>query len=257
MKTLAIAGKGGTGKSTLAALAIRWLKEKKGGSILAVDADSNVNLNDLLGVPLKETVGAIREEMRARVSGLPGGMSKQQFLEYKVQTTLVEGPDFDLIAMGRPEGPGCYCYANNLLQEILGTLAANYEYVVIDNEAGMEHLSRRTSQAIDRLLVVSDATARGVATAGRISRLLAELETRVGRKHLILNRVSGPLSAAVEAAVREEALALLGTIPEDEALLKMDQQGIPVYSVPGESPAFRSVGRMMEKLDLWSREAEV
>lgn len=250
MKTLAIAGKGGTGKSTIAALAIRWLKEKGCGSILAVDADSNVNLNDLLGVPLKETVGAIREEMRSRTSGLPGGMTKQQFLEYKIQTTLVEGPGFDLIAMGRPEGPGCYCYANNLLQDILGTLSANYEYVVIDNEAGMEHLSRRTSQAIDCLLVISDATVRGIAAAGRISRLLSELETRVNRKHLVLNRVSGPLSRPVETAVREETFALLEMIPEDGSLLSMDQQGIPVYSVSAASPALASVGRMMDKLNL-------
>jgi CO dehydrogenase maturation factor len=250
MKTIAIAGKGGTGKSTLAALAIRWLKEKKGGSLLAVDADSNVNLNDLLGVPLKETVGAIREEMRTRISGLPGGMTKQQFLEYKIQTSLVEGPGFDLIAMGRPEGPGCYCYANNLLQDILRTLSSNYDYVVIDNEAGMEHLSRRTSQAIGDLLIVSDATTRGVATAGKISRLLAELETRIDRKHLVLNRVAGPLSDAVEAAIREEKFSLLETIPEDETLLKMDQQGIPIFSVSADSPAYRSVGRLMDRLDL-------
>jgi CO dehydrogenase maturation factor len=250
MKTIAIAGKGGTGKSTLAALVIRWLSETKDGSILAVDADSNVNLNDLLGVPIKETVGAIREEMRSRISSLPGAMTKQQFLEYKIQTSLVEGRDFDLIAMGRPEGPGCYCYANNLLQDILRTLSANYDYVVIDNEAGMEHLSRRTSQAIDYLLIVSDATARGIATAGRISRLLGELETRVGRKYLVLNRVSGQLSGAVEAAISGETFTLLETIPEDEALLKMDQQGIPAYTVSAGSPACRSVGRMMDGLEL-------
>lgn len=250
MKTLAIAGKGGMGKSTLAALAVRWLKENKGQSILAVDADSNVNLNDLLGVPLKETVGAIREEMRSRITGLPGGMTKQQFLEYKIQTTLVEGPGFDLIAMGRPEGPGCYCYANNLLQEILRTLSSNYDYVVIDNEAGMEHLSRRTSQAIDYLLIVSDATARGIGTAGKISRLLSELETRVGRKYLVLNRVSGPLSVPVEAAIREETFTLLETIPEDGQLLEMDRQGIPVYSISAGSPAYRSVGRMMDRLNI-------
>jgi CO dehydrogenase maturation factor len=250
MKTIAIAGKGGTGKSTLAALLVRRLSESRAGSVLAVDADSNVNLNDLLGVPLKETVGAIREEMRARVSQLPGGMTKQQFLEYKIQTSLVEGPDFDLLAMGRPEGPGCYCYANNLLQDILRTLSANYDYIVIDNEAGMEHLSRRTSQAIDHLLIVSDATTRGIATAGKISRLLGELEARVGRKHLVLNRVAGPLFDSVEAAIRKENFTLLETVPEDETLLKMDQQGIPVYSVSADSPAYRSVGRMMERLDL-------
>jgi CO dehydrogenase maturation factor len=250
MKTIAIAGKGGTGKSTLAALIIRWLSEKKSRSILAVDADSNVNLNDLLGVPLKETIGAIREEMRTRISDLPGGMTKQQFLEYKIQTSLVEGPDFDLIAMGRPEGPGCYCYANNLLQDILRTLAGNYDFVVIDNEAGMEHLSRRTSQAIDFLLVVSDATTRGIATAGKISRLLRELETRISRRYLVLNRVAGPLSNPVEAAIHEERFALLAAIPEDEVLLKMDREGIPVRSAAGNSPARLAVGKMMESLNL-------
>ena len=241
---------GGTGKSTLAALIIRWLSERKSRSILAVDADSNVNLNDLLGVRLKETIGAIREEMRTRISDLPGGMTKQQFLEYKIQTSLVEGPDFDLIAMGRPEGPGCYCYANNLLQDILRTLAGNYDYVVIDNEAGMEHLSRRTSQVIDYLLVVSDATTRGIATAGKISRLLKELETRIGRRYLVLNRVSGPLPGPVEAAIREENFALLAAIPEDTALLKMDGEGIPIRSMAADSPARLAVGRMMDGLNL-------
>lgn len=249
MKTIAIAGKGGTGKSTLAALIIRWLSERKSRSILAVDADSNVNLNDLLGVRLKETVGAIREEMRIRIADLPGGMTKQQFLEYKVQTSLVEGPDFDLIAMGRPEGPGCYCYANNLLQDILGTLAGNYDYVVIDNEAGMEHLSRRTSQAIDYLLIVSDPTARGISTAGKISRLLRELETRVGRRYLVLNRVSGPLSNPVDTAIREEKFTLLAAIPEDDTLLKIDREGIPVWSVVASSPACLAVDRMMDSLN--------
>lgn len=249
MKTIAIAGKGGTGKSTLAALIIRWLSERKSRSILAVDADSNVNLNDLLGVRLKETVGAIREEMRTRIADLPGGMTKQQFLEYKIQTSLVEGPDFDLIAMGRPEGPGCYCYANNLLQDILRTLAGNYDYVVIDNEAGMEHLSRRTSQAIDYLLIVSDATSRGIATAGKIGRLLRELETRVGRRYLVLNRVAGPLSEPVEATIREEKFALLAAIPEDGTLLKMDREGIPIWSAAASSPAYLAVDRMMDSLD--------
>lgn len=249
MKTIAIAGKGGTGKSTTAALIIRWLSERKSRSILAVDADSNVNLNDLLGVRLKETVGAIREEMRTRIADLPGGMTKQQFLEYKIQTSLVEGPDFDLIAMGRPEGPGCYCYANNLLQDILRTLAGNYDYVVIDNEAGMEHLSRRTSQAIDYLLIISDATARGIATAGKMSRLLRELETRIGRRYLVLNRVAGPVSNTVEAAIREEKFALLATIPEDDTLLEMDREGIPIWSVGASSPACLAIDRMMDSLD--------
>ncbi len=132
MKIIAISGKGGTGKTTIAAFIIRWLSENVSKSILAVDADSNVNLNDLLGVESKDTIGGIREEMKSKVNNLPGGMTKQQFLEYKIQSSLVETPDFDLIAMGRPEGPGCYCYANNLLRDILKSLSESYDFVIID-----------------------------------------------------------------------------------------------------------------------------
>jgi CO dehydrogenase maturation factor len=250
MITLAISGKGGTGKSTISALIIRWLAGTKGGPILAVDADSNVNLNDLLGLPLKETIGAIREEMRAKISNLPGGMTKPQFLEYKIQSSLVETKDFDLIAMGRPEGQGCYCYANNLLQDVLHALASSYQYVVIDNEAGMEHLSRRTRHSIDYLLMVSDPSPRGIATAGRISRLLAELETRVAKRYLILNRAPQPLPPSLQKAIEAERLELLATIPEDHELLKMDREGIPIWSISPGSQAVEAVSQMMMKLDL-------
>ena len=147
--TIAISGKGGTGKTTLAALLVRWLNDHGRRSVLAVDADPNVNLHDLLGVGGGQPIGTIREEMKEKVSALPGGMTKQEFLEYKIHEGLVETENFDLITMGRPEGPGCYCYANSLLRDILKTLSDNYEYVVIDNEADMEHLSRRTAQRIE------------------------------------------------------------------------------------------------------------
>lgn len=250
MKTIAVSGKGGTGKTTLAALIIRWLRENRSKSILAVDADSNVNLNDLLGVPIKDTVGAIREEMRKSVNNIPGGMTKQQFLEYKIQSSLVESSDFDLIAMGRPEGPGCYCYANNLLREILHALGENYEFVVIDNEAGMEHLSRRTTQTIDYLLIVSDPSPRGVRAAGRISNILEELDTRVKNKYLLLNRVQQQPSEAVHSAIEETGLTLLETIPEDPDLLTMDRDGIPVSQTSETFPAYRAVSQFMDKLIL-------
>ncbi len=250
MKTIAISGKGGTGKSTLAALIIRWLSEHVSQSILAVDADSNVNLNDLLGVELKETVGTIREEMKAKVSNLPGGMTKQQFLEYKIQLSLIEEAAFDLIAMGRPEGPGCYCYANNLLRDILRTLGENYDFVVIDNEAGMEHLSRRTSKNIDVLLIISDPSVRGIQAVAKISRLLKELEARVVEKHLILNRVRNALSRSVKKVIEEEGLKLLHSIPEDEELLKMDQDGNPIWKIKPKSSAYQAVGELMKKIEL-------
>lgn len=251
MKTIAISGKGGSGKTTIAALIIRWLSEHNVKSILAVDADSNVNLNEALGVELKETIGAIREEMKSRVSDLPSGMTKQQFLEYKVQSTLVEAPNFDLIAMGRPEGPGCYCYANNLLRDILNTLSKNYEYVVIDNQAGMEHLSRRTAQNIDYLLIISNPTVRGIHAAGKISRLLEELDTRVSKKYLILNRVDDSVPKPVQKVMKDEGFSLLSSIAEDDRLLKMDQTGKPIWDIQANSPAYQAVNQFMIELMLF------
>jgi CO dehydrogenase maturation factor len=248
MKTIAISGKGGTGKSTLSALIIRWLKDNDFGPILAVDADSNVNLNDLLGVQIEETVGAIREELKKSAHKLPGGTTKQEFLEYKIHASLRESRDFDLIAMGRPEGPGCYCYANNLLRDILRTLSNNYKTIVIDNEAGMEHLSRRTTQKIDYLLLVSDPSPRGVKAAGKISKLLSELDTRVGQKILVLNRVKGPIPDILEKIIDEQNLHLFSCIPEDETLLQMDQSGKPIWKIAEDSPANLAIHKMMSEL---------
>jgi CO dehydrogenase maturation factor len=234
---------------------VRWLGEHASKSILAVDADANTGLNDLLGVPLAETVGSIREDMKSRAHNLPGGMTKIQFLDYKIQTSLVETPDYDLVAMGRPEGPGCYCYANNLLREILHTLAGNYEYVVIDNEAGMEHLSRRTTEEIDHLLIVSDPTVRGIRTAGRISRLVGELKTRVKGTHLVINRIGSAgkppvLPPALEEVIEAEGLRLSCTIPDDSLLLDTDSAGRPIWPVLENSSAYRAVGELMKKLDI-------
>lgn len=248
MKTIAISGKGGTGKTTIAALIIHWLSKHGKKPILAVDADSNVNLNDVLGFELKDTIGAIREEMRILADRLPGGMTKQQFFEYKIQSCLVETPFFDLIAMGRPEGPGCYCYANNLLRDILKTLGSNYEYVVIDNQAGMEHLSRQTSQNIDYLLIISDPSVRGIHAAGKISRLIKELETRVEEKHLILNRVEDSVPLEVMKAIEKEGLKLLSSIPEDKKLLELDMKGKTISEVSPDSPAAEAVNQLLMRL---------
>jgi CO dehydrogenase maturation factor len=235
--TIAISGKGGTGKTTLAALLVRWLNDHGRRSVLAVDADPNVNLHDLLGVGGGQPIGTIREEMKEKVSALPGGMTKQEFLEYKIHEGLVETENFDLITMGRPEGPGCYCYANSLLRDILKTLSDNYEYVVIDNEAGMEHLSRRTAQRIDLLLIVAEPSVRSIQTAGRISRLLKELDTRVGRKGLIINRARGRLPDPARGQMREEGLDLFGVLPDDPGLAERDARGEAVQGVSA-SPDF-------------------
>ena len=248
MKTLAISGKGGTGKTTIAASIIRWLNENLSTSVLAVDADSNVNLNDILGIEIKETIGGIREEMKALAETLPGGMTKQQFLEYKIQSSLVETPHFDFIAMGRPEGPGCYCYANNLLRDILSQISANYEYIVIDNEAGMEHLSRRTAQNIDFLLIISDPSVRGIQAAGKINKLVKELDTRVKERYLILNRLRPPVPEEIKIKIEKEGLRLLASLPEDEKLLKWDRAGKPIWPILAESELYLAVEKFMEKL---------
>ncbi len=248
MKTIAITGKGGTGKSTIAASIIFWLSKNISHSILAVDADSNVNLNLLLDVELKQTIGAIREEMRESVNTLPGGMTKQQFLEYKIQSSLVETANFDLVAMGRPEGPGCYCYANNLLRDILKTISDNYDFIIIDNEAGMEHLSRRTTQHIDYLMIVSDPSVRGIKTAGNISRLLKELETRITHKYLILNRVRNTISQHTQDIIQQQGLELLFSIPEDDVVLSMEQNGESIRYKINDLKIYQAIDELMKKI---------
>ncbi len=246
--TIAISGKGGVGKSSIAALIIRCLNEAGQTSVLAVDADANVNLNDLLGVDVQESVGNIREEMREKVSDLPGGMTKQQFLEYKIHQSLVESDRYDLITMGRPEGPGCYCYANNLLRDILKTLSQNYRYVIIDNEAGMEHLSRRTTMDVDILFIVANSSVRGVQTAGRIGRLMKELDTRVKEKFLILNRVDRSPASPVLEQIHREHLELLSTLPEDPEVRRLDENGKPVYQISELSSFYQSIREMCIKI---------
>jgi CO dehydrogenase maturation factor len=247
MRVLAVSGKGGTGKTTLAVLLIRWLNDNRSKSILAVDGDPASNLGDMLGLAPTETVGAIREEMRTG-EGLPGGMTKQQFLEYKIQVGLVESSDFDLIAMGRPEGPGCYCYANNLLRDIMDTLGGNYTYVVIDNEAGMEHISRRTTRDVDHLFMVCNPTVTAVKTTGKISRLADELAVGIKEKHLVMNRVGGGLSEQVKTAMREEGLTALCSIPEDDVLASLDRTGEPLWPVAQKCEAYRVLASVMDKL---------
>ena len=204
--TIAVAGKGGTGKTTLAGLLIRRLAEAQAGPILAIDADPASNLNTVLDLPLEKTVGDVREETseKARANMLEAGIAKSDLLDYEINSSLVEGVNVDLLAMGRPEGPGCYCAANNMLRIIIDKIADSYPWVVIDNEAGLEHLSRRTTRDVDVLFIVSDATVRGITTAGRVAALLGELETRVGRHYLIVNRAAQGLSPELEAADRRE-----------------------------------------------------
>ena len=246
--TIALAGKGGTGKTTLASLIIGYLRQNGKTPVLAIDADANANLHEALGVEIGETIGHLREKALESIKDLPVGVTKDQYIEYKIHETLVEGEGFDLMTMGRPEGPGCYCYANNLLREILQTLSQNYRYIIIDNEAGMEHLSRRTRLDIDCLLIVSDPSVRGIQAAGRISRLIKELDTRVKEKYLIINRMETPLTPAIKEQIKTEGLELLGTLPEDPQVLRWEENGKPVYHLSDASPFYQSMHELCEKI---------
>jgi CO dehydrogenase maturation factor len=242
--TIAVSGKGGTGKTTLAGMIIRYLLDKGKGPILAVDADSNSNLNEVLGVEVKATIGDAREMMKKDV---PTGMTKDIWFEYKVQEALIENKGFDLIAMGRPEGPGCYCAANTLARKCLDLLTGNYRYIVIDNEAGMEHFSRLTTRDVDLLFIVSDPSRRSILTASRIRDLIHELDLRIVREVLIVNRAQEELPADVLEEVRKQKLELGGTIPADEAIYQYDLEGKPTVHLPLESKAVQAARKIFDK----------
>jgi CO dehydrogenase maturation factor len=243
-KTIAVAGKGGTGKTTISALIIDYLVKRNKGSVLAIDADPSTNLNLALGVPLEDTVGDVREETATAVGGgrALGGMSKWDYLDFRINEALVEEASFDLLAMGRPEGPGCYCAANNILRTSVDRLSDAYDYVVIDNEAGLEHLSRRTTRDVDLLLIVSDPTLRGIVAAGRVAEVVNELKTDVGAIHLIVNRVNGDqLPEPLTRAIEEQKLKLAGLLPADPAVNELDALGQPIVGMPEDAPVRRSL----------------
>lgn len=249
-KTIAVAGKGGTGKTTVAALLAQWLTQY--GTVLAVDADPSSNLHMALGMPLAGTVGDIREGMLREVQrGTFAGMSKQDYLEWKINEAVVEGQRLDLVAMGRPEGPGCYCAANNMLRGFLDRLQTQYDYVVMDNEAGMEHLSRQTTRDVDVLLLVSDPSLRGISTAARMQELIHELRTSVGRIALLVNRVGdGTLPPAVQEAIAAAGLPLLGILPDHAPVREFDALGRPVAQLPPEDPFRRRLIELARELGL-------
>jgi CO dehydrogenase maturation factor len=242
--TIAVSGKGGTGKTTLAGMIIRHLLDQGKGPILAVDADSNSNLNEVLGVGVNSTIGDARELMKKDV---PTGMTKDIWFEYKIQEALIETKGFDLIAMGRPEGPGCYCAANTLARKCLDLLTGNYRYIVIDNEAGMEHFSRLTTRDVDLLFIVSDSSRRGILTAARIRDLIHDLDLRISREVLVINRIQGELDRETLEELKRENVELAGTIPVDDAVYQYDLEGKPTFQLPVESKAVQAARQIFEK----------
>lgn len=257
--TIALAGKGGVGKTTVAGMVIKYLAQNQTGSILAIDADPSSNLNMVLGLDLEWTVGDIREEMLQKVKAslteggaamgvMPGGTSKRDYLEYHVRSSLAEGSRFDLIAMGRGEGQGCYCAVNHNLREVIDGMSKHYAYVVIDNEAGMEHLSRRTTRDVQHLLIVSDPTQRGLVAAQRIADLRKELDIQVENAYLIINRLPGEMPLELKEFAEKMDVPLLGTIPADENLAAYEYSGRPLVDLGDESAVYQSVAMMMNKI---------
>jgi CO dehydrogenase maturation factor len=235
--SIGLAGKGGTGKTTVAGLLIKYLVDKGKVPVLAVDADANANLNEVLGLEVKETLGDAREEMK---KGVATGMTKDVFMEMKLEQAIVETKNFDLIVMGRPEGAGCYCAANTLLTNYLDRLINNYAFVVMDNEAGMEHISRLTTNNVNLLLVVSDPTRRGIQAASRIYELTLELGLKIEQRRLIVNQAKNDQEEEIRKRAEEFGLEVAGIIPEDPLVRQYDLEGRPTADLREESPAVRA-----------------
>lgn len=257
--TIALAGKGGVGKTTIAGMVIKYLVKNQAGAILAIDADPSSNLNMVLGLDLEWTVGEIREDLLGQVKqsltaggaamgSLQGGMSKRDYLDYEIRSSVSEGDRFDLIAMGRSEGPGCYCAVNHNLREVIDSISRNYRYVVIDNEAGMEHLSRRTTRDVQHLLIVTDPTQRGLVAAERIAGFRNELDVHIENTYLILNRLNGQMPDTLQARIEAMDIPLLGVIPADSELMEFEFSGRPLVDLGDESPVYQTVESLMDQI---------
>jgi CO dehydrogenase maturation factor len=244
--SVALAGKGGTGKTTLAGLLVKYMVKAGKAPVLAVDADCNANLNEVLGLKLENTLGNAREDMKK--GHVPSGMTKDIFMEMRLEEAIVEGEGYDLIVMGQPEGAGCYCAANTLLTNFLDRLQNNYPYLVMDNEAGMEHISRLTTQNVDILLVVSDTSRRSIQAAVRISNLARELNIVVGKTCAIINQIKEPPSEVVRNILVDGGLELAGTVPSDNSIYEFDLAGRPTIELPEDNPSVQAAFRIFEKI---------
>lgn len=246
--SIAIAGKGGTGKTSITSLVIRYLKKGGKGPILAVDADPNANLGESLGMGVKRTIGSIIASFNEEKINIPSGMTKESYLEFKLNEAITEGKGLDLVTMGRGEGPECYCYPNVLLRKIIDNLSENYAYTVMDNEAGMEHLSRRTTQNIDHLLIVSDHSVKGVRTIARIKDLVKELKLVVRKQSVVVNLVPDSLDKAITEEMARLGIKPAAIIPWDEEVRDCDIKMKPLLDLPDTSKAVRAVSDLMGRI---------
>ncbi len=251
--TIAVAGKGGVGKTTTCGMLIDYLCKKGNGPLLVVDADANANLNEVLGVEADTTLGEIREEMaRAEMKGtIPAGMTKADYAEFKFNSALIEEDDFDMLIMGRTQGKGCYCYVNGVLKTQVDKYAKNYSYIVMDNEAGLEHVARGTLPHVDTMLLISDCSRRGIQAVARIAEMIDEMELKPGRMGLIVNRApGGVLDNGIREEIEKHGLTLLGVLPQDEAVYRCDCDGEPSARLPGDNPVKAALRGIMQSIGL-------
>jgi CO dehydrogenase maturation factor len=247
---IAIAGKGGTGKTTLASLIIRQLIKHGKKPVLAVDADANANLNEALGLDIEDSISELLASLYNATDSIPAGMTKDQYMQYRIHQSLSEGDNVDLLVMGGPEGAGCYCYANNLLRGYMAELAQNYPYLVMDNEAGLEHLSRRTTQNVDCLFVTSDASARGIRSAGRVKQLVDNLQLDIKKLYLIVTKVEKDTLDSLMPEIERTGLELAGTIPMDSQVYEYDLHSKPLFDLPDDSAVVKAVSQILQKSEI-------
>ena len=251
--TIAVAGKGGVGKTTTCGMLIDYLTAKGKGPVLVVDADANSNLNEVLGVEVETSLGAIREEIaNAELKGtIPKSMSKADYADYKFNSALVEEDEFDMLVMGRTQGKGCYCFVNGLLQTLMSKYAKNYSYVVMDNEAGLEHVARGTLPHVDTMLLISDCSRRGIQAVGRIAEMVKEMDLKPTQMGLIVNRApGGKLDAGILEEIEKQGLTLFGVLPHDDAVYRCDCEGTPSAKLPDSDPMKIALKGIMQSIGL-------
>ena len=251
--TIAVAGKGGVGKTTTCGMIINYLCKKNKGPVLVVDADANANLNEVLGVEMETSLGQIREEIaHAELKGtIPKGMSKADYAEFKFNSALIEEDDFDMLVMGRTQGQGCYCFVNGMLKTQVDKYARNYSYVVMDNEAGLEHVARGTLPHVDTMLLISDCSRRGIQAVARIAEMVAELNLNPGQMGLIVNRApGGVLDDGIKAEIEKHGLKLFGVLPHSDAVYRCDCDGEPSANLPESEPMKQALKGVMQSIGL-------
>jgi CO dehydrogenase maturation factor len=246
--SIAVAGKGGSGKTSITSLIIRYLLKNKSGPILAVDADPNANLGESLGLEVKETVGTALAKFQYEKIDIPAGMTKEAYIEFRLNSILVESRGIDLLSMGRGEGQGCYCYPNVILKKFIDRLNDNYSYVVLDNEAGMEHLSRGTTQDIDELLIVSNHSIKGVRTIARIKELISELKLRAKHQSVVINMVPDGIDTSISLELDKLGIKPDALVAEDEQIIDFDLNRKPLLDMPEDSKAVKSINILMDKI---------